>query len=229
MTLPGYGDLTNSPEEVAMTTRTSTFVVLALGIALAACSEQPTAPTQNLNLASVSASDSVPGGRLLYRSDSLSRIGSISWFDGTLFYYVFVSESQMPGTRTAFFGYGAYDLWYNTRFFGFGEIPASDVTGSGIGNLRVRTNTAAIPGFVVFNDSGGPVDITWRQVPHTAFKMHFAGRNEWPPLLFVGEARDMGRSATATGTFAWRAIPDSVQASMYQAIAHSMVFLMPGF
>lgn len=213
-----------------MTTRSTALIALALGVALAACTDQPTAPPNNPNLAADLASDSGPGGgRLLYRSDSLSRTGSISWFDGTLFYYVFVHESQMPGTRTAFFGYGAYDLYYQTRFFCYGTIPTSDLTGSSIGDLRVRTNTAAIPGFVFFNDSGGPVDITWKQVPHTAFTMHFVSRSEWPPLLFVGNGRDMGRAATATGTFAWRVIPDSAQASMYQSLAHSMVFLMPGF
>lgn len=212
-----------------MTSHSTAFVVLALGIGLGACAEQPTAPTRSPIRASVVADDSAPAGRLLFRSDSLSRTGNLSWFDGTLTYYVFVHESQMPGERTAFFGYGAYDLSYQTRFFGYGTIPTSDLTGSGIGDLRVRTNTAAIPGFVFFNDSGGPVDITWKQVPHTAFKMHFVTRFEWPPFLFVGTGRDMGRAATATGAFAWRAIPDSAQASMYQSLAHSMVFLMPGY
>jgi len=212
-----------------MTTRITPMVVTALGIALAACSDQPTAPTRNPIRALVVANDSAPAGRLLYRSDSLSRTGSVSWFDGTLFYYVFVHESQMPGERTAFFGYGAYDLYYQTRFFGYGVIPTSDLTGSSIGDLRVRTNPAAIPGFVFFNDSGGPVDITWKQVPHTTFTNQFVSRFVWPPFVFVGEGRDMRRGATATGTFAWREIPDSAQASMYQSLAHSIVFLQPGF
>ncbi len=215
-----------------MMSRSTALVGLALGVALAACTEQPNAPTRKVVLASAVASDSGPTGRLLYRSDSLSRTGSISWYDGTLSYYVFVHEAQMPGTRTAFFSYGAFNPnapWLGMLFGGYGTIPASDVTGSGIGDLRVRTNTAGNPDFVFINDSGGPVDVSWKQVPHTSFKNHFEGRFESPPVVFVGNARDMCRGATAVGTFAWRMIPDSVDASLCQSWGHTMVFLMPGF
>ncbi len=215
-----------------MTIRSIVALTAVLGFPLAACSESPTAQSRTPILAALAVVDSAGGGggrTLLYRSDSLSRSAYASWFDGTLYYYVSVTESQMPGTRTAFLGYGAYTPWYQTAFYGYGTIPASDVTGSGIGDLRVRTNTAGNPGFFVYNDSGGPVDITFRQVPGGGFRYQRTWRNEWPPLLFIGNARDLGRQATATGTFAWRTIPDSVQASMYQAMAHSEVFLMPGF
>jgi len=216
-----------------MTIRSYATLAAVLGLGLVACNEQPTAPaatTKHLSLAAVAASDSASGRSLLYRSDSLSRDGFISWFDGTLSYYAFVTESQNPGTRTAYLGYGAYNPWtYETAFWGGGPIPASDVTGSGIGDLRVRTNTAAIPGFTLYNDPGGPVDIAWKQVPGSGWKIHFNAHNEWPPFLFVGEGRDMGRAATASGSFAGHVIPDSVQASMYQSLAHSEVFLLPGY
>ena len=213
-----------------MTIRSGFALTAALGLTLAACSKESpvTAPARHLNLAADAANDSGGGRTLLYRSDSLSRIASVSWFDGTLNYYVFVSESQMPGTRTAFLGFGAYDTWYQTMFFGYGTIPAKDVTGSGIGDLRVRTNTAADSGFFVFNAPLGQVDVTWKQVPQTHFKMHFNNSFEWPPLLFVAEGRDQGRTATVSGTFASLAIPDGLQGSMYQSLAHSRVFLLAG-
>ena len=212
-----------------MTARTLSLAALSLTAALAACSETATAPKDAPTLNAGLGNAQQQG--LVSRGDSLSKMGYAQWYDGAIQYFVFVMETQMPGTRTATIGYGATDWtnpwWPVTLFLGYGPIPPADVTGSGLGSIAVRTNTGtgADPAFLHENDPGGIVDVTLRQVPQSAFRMHEAGRFEWPPFVFVYNTSSQWRQASAAGTVVGHVLPESVEASLSQAWGHSMVLL----
>ncbi len=226
-----------------MTTRSYPAILAGLAFLLAACDNQP-APTAAISthgLAALAAGDSGTdsggggggaGRILLNRSDSLSRTAQAWWYEGTVRYFVAVNKSQMPGTRTAFLAYGANDTslpWWPLIFIGYGQIPASDVTGSGVGSFAVHTNTAADPGFTLMNAAGGQVDVVWRQVPQSAFRYHDAGQWEWPPFVYTINSAFQYRQATATGAFPGRTLPDSLEAFLNQSWGHTAVYLMSGF
>jgi hypothetical protein len=210
-----------------------TYAGLVLPLALAACSDRPMAvSSRGVKLMAAGAVAEEP----VFRTDSSSVNGSGCWVNGTQRGCVSVSRSRIANGVITFLFYSVDDCQSDgsppdttrdsippdtlppppvcrTVEGGFGQIPNSDLAGSGIRSLSVRTNTsvAANPDFTRFAGTGGDVAATWTRSgafstqnhgtaksTFGAFTIQTAGSSWFSDALLAG---DVVRFAIVSPTF----------------------------
>lgn len=213
-----------------------------------ACSDRPTGvASRGPSVQAAVTSQSVGTTGVLFRTDSASVNGVGCWVDGTVNGCVQASRSRLgPGSGTTFLFYQVQQcvpdgppppdtipgdslppppVICTTLEGGFGTIPSGDLTGSGIGGLRLETNTsaAANPGFTRFAGSGGLVSVDWAR--SGAFSSRFTGTGEFRFGDFVQQFNGTSwfSDARVSGSVVAFSIVNPTFANIFRSRAHVIV------
>ncbi len=195
-----------------------------LAAALFGCKDASTDPARGVQLRAGPSADLVPSGAVSsFHFVSEGDFGGVSWFapgpSGT-FTFGFLNVSE-GGSVTAPHVFLFYEVFQCCTFGfvevsgGFGSIPAGDLTGgTGSAALRLNTNTANDPNFVVFAGSGGLVSVQWQE--NSAFEFSQSGtfETQFGKSTFRTIGSSSFSSATVTGTVVGLAIPQSAFGQM---------------
>ena len=140
------------------------------------------------------------------------------------------SSGATSGSYPSSLVYDVYDASTGGHRFGYGEIPAADVTGNGTTGLFLDTDTSANPGFTAlscdaaFNcvdagpDGRGRFTIAWNRSGQTSY--HFSGsiKQTVAGLQIVDSGSSKRHSASAAGNVLGIAFGPGTSASTYAQI-----------
>lgn len=193
---------------------------LSLLAALFACKDAATDPVRVVEprwgpTVSLVLSDTVTSSRFHFVSEG--DFGNVSWFtvdssSGTFtFGSLNVSEGGSVTAPRAFLFYEVFQcctFGFREVSGGVGSIPAGDLTGgTGSAALKLNTNTANDPNFVVFAGSGGVVSVQWQENSGFEFSQSGTSLSQFGRTTFRTIGSSSSSSATVTGTVVGVAIP----------------------
>lgn len=200
------------------------LILVAIALPLLGCNPEPLGPGGG-----PVASQSDLG--LVTRGDSLTKGGYAAWRDGSLSYYVFVSEARFPANGTmVWLAYGAYDSeTFESAFYGSGYVSPKDVVGSGQGFLRLSTSTdpTVYPDFDLSDHPGGAIDLVWNAIPQTSWRWHETGTVDLGPWIIKYTTGYTSRDAEVAGSLLGMSVPAGATGNLWQTVDHGMV-LQPG-
>jgi len=126
--------------------------------------------------------------------------------------------------------YDVYDASTGGHRFGYGEIPATDVTGNGITALSLDTDTSTNPGFsalscdAAFNcvDAGpegrGHFTVTWSRAGQNSYQFSGSIKQTMAGLQIVDSGSSKRYSASAVGTVLGTSFGPTTSASNFAQI-----------
>jgi hypothetical protein len=201
-------------------------VALTAGAVLGACqdSSAPRAESSGPRFSTTSdTGGGGGGGTQVFHFVANGDHGDVNWFSFSGdslggFSYTFGSlyldrggTTSNPQTSLSYFVYqygcdALFNCFFNTLAAGYGLIPNKDVTRGGR-QLRLNTNTANNPNFIVYAGPAGPVTVTW--TANGAYEQSNSGTSIYRAGTYAhrSQGSNTSRSANASGSIAGIVIP----------------------